>query len=75
MREEPPVADAFMAWLRRLVEETAARWPGRTTEMTVLGATTAVLTFLALAAGASPVWTLLATGVAAVTIWAPWRRS
>lgn len=74
-REEPNLAEEFMARLRRLIEQTRARWPGHVGEVTTLSVTTAVLTFLALSAGASPLWTLLAAGVAAVTIWAPWRRT
>lgn len=79
--EIPPVpqksslVDDFAAWLRRLFEEIAARWPGRTTEVAALGGATSVLTYLALAAGASPLATLLAAGVAALAIWAPWRKA
>ena len=49
--------------------------PGRATEVAVLSATTALLTFLALGAGADPLWTVLAAGAAGLTIWAPWRRA
>src|SRR3990172_12439801 len=57
--EIPPIPertswmDDFTSWLRRLVEETAARWPGRSVEMAILSGATAVLTLLALSAGAS----------------------
>lgn len=72
--EEPAWGDQLFGWLRQLVEHTRARWPEHVGEVTVLTGTTAVLTYLALSAGASPFWTLLAAGVAALTIWAPWRR-
>lgn len=73
--EQPEISAAFTGWLRRLIDQVAARWPGRATEVAVLTATTTVLTLLALGAGADPLWTALATGVAALTIWAPWRRA
>jgi hypothetical protein len=69
------LAEDFGNWLRRLVEEIAARWPGRTTEVAALGGATGVLTYLALTAGASPLATLLAAGVAVLAIWAPWRKT
>ncbi len=71
----PPLAEELIAWLRRIIEQTSARWQGRVTEIAVLTGATAVLGFLALSAGASPLWTLLALAVAAVTIWAPWHRT
>lgn len=73
--EEPDLAAEVITWLRRLIDETAARWPGRGPEVAVLAATTTLLAFLALSAGATALWTLLAAGVAALTIWAPWRRT
>lgn len=69
------LAEDFAAWFRRLIEEIAARWPGRTTEVAVLGGATGVLTYLALTSGASPVATVLAAGVAILAIWAPWRKT
>ncbi len=78
--ELPPVPEVqhwiedFFRGVRRIIDETAARWPGRTAELAVLAATTAVLGYLALSAGASALWSLLALGVAGLTIWAPWRR-
>lgn len=78
--ELPPVqeqahwSDEFFAGLRRTVEETAARWPGRTAEVAVLATVTVILGYLALTSGASPLWTVLAAGCGVVAIWAPWRR-
>ncbi len=79
-KEAPPaqrrsnVGDEFFGWLRRLIDQTRARWPEHVAEVSVLSATTVLLTFIAISAGASPLWTLLVAGVAAVAIWAPWRR-
>ena len=80
-RETPPApeeyrsAEQFVRWLGQLVEHTKARWPEHVGEVTVLTGTTAILTYLALSAGASPFWTVLAAAIAALTIWAPWRRA
>ena len=75
----PPVqlrwTGQFLANLRRTIEETAARWPGRTAEMAVLAVTTVILGYLALTAGASPLWTVLAVACGALVIWAPGRRA
>ena len=60
--------------VRRLVDQTRARWPNHVPEVTTLMVTTAILTYLALSAGAAPLWTLLVAGAAALAIWAPWRR-
>ena len=75
IREESDLASNVIAWLRRLIDETAARWPGHAAEVAVLAATTALLTFLALSSGASLIWTLLVAGIAGLTIWAPWRHT
>ncbi len=79
--EAPPLADGtprlgeeVIASLRRIIDETRSRWPQHLREVTTLMVTTAVLTYLALSAGADPIWTTLVAAVAAVTIWAPWRR-
>lgn len=72
---QAPLAEEFIAWLRRVIEQTRARWQGRVPEIAVLTATTAVLAFLALSAGASALWALLALAVALIAIWAPWRRT
>lgn len=73
--DESPVAEELLAWLRRLVSQTAARWQGRVPEVAVLTAAVVILTLLALAAGASALWTLLTAAVALLTIVAPWRRA
>ena len=73
--EERGSAEQFIRWLEQLVEHTKARWPEHVGEVAVLTGTTTILTFLALAAGASPLWTVLAAGIAALTIWAPWRNA
>jgi hypothetical protein len=57
-----------------VIDEVKLRWPGRGAELIALGFTITMLVFLALTAGASAPWTLVAAGVAAITIWAPWRR-
>ncbi len=75
IREQPSFIEEAIGWLRRLIDQTRARWPEHVPEVTTLTITTALLTFLALSAGASPLWTLLVAGVAAVAIWAPWRRT
>ena len=69
-----PFATEVVASVRRVVDQTKARWPNHIPEVTTLVATTAILTYLALSAGAEPIWTLIVAGAAAVAIWAPWRR-
>lgn len=70
--------DSFVAdlgrWFRHIADETRRRWPDRLPEVTALIATTALLAFLALSSGASPLWTVVTAGVAALAIWSPWRR-
>ena len=70
----PSLSDQIGARLQQAFDETKERWRGRVPEIGALTATTMVLAFLAFSAGASGVLTLLATTVAIVTIWAPWRR-
>ena len=79
--EAPPLADGTLrlgdeviASLRKIFDETRSRWPQHVREVTTLMVTTAILTYLALSAGADPIWTTLVAAVAAVTIWAPWRH-
>jgi hypothetical protein len=72
--EEAAFSDRFFTGLRRTIEETIARWPGRTAEMAMLAVVTVILGYLALTSGASPMWTVLAAGCGALAIWAPWRR-
>ncbi len=69
-----PFAEDVVASLRRIVDQTKARWPNHIPEVSTLVVTTAILTFLALSAGAAPIWTLIVAGGAALAIWAPWRR-
>ena len=73
--EEPPrfFEQAYHS-VGQFVEHTIARWPEHVAEVSILTGTTAILTYLALSAGASPLWTLLAAGLAGMAIWAPWRR-
>ena len=73
--EEVRWTQQFLANLRRTIDETAARWPGRTAEMAVLAYITVILGYLALSSGASPLWTILAVAGGALVIWAPWRRA
>jgi len=70
---QPEPSVDIAAGFRRFVEQTRSRWPERVGEVTTLSVTSALLTFLALSAGASPIWTLITAGVAALAIWAPWR--
>ena len=79
--EAPPHADGTprlgeegIASLRKVIEETRSRWPQHIREVTTLMVPTAILTYLALSSGADPIWTTLVAAVAAVAIWAPWRR-
>ncbi|OGO51138.1 MAG: hypothetical protein A2148_07250 [Chloroflexi bacterium RBG_16_68_14] len=74
VQQEPSFAEEVVGWLRRLVEQTQARCPEHVPEVTTLTVTTTLLTFLALSAGASPLWTVLIAAIAAAVIWAPWRR-
>jgi len=73
--EEPPgfFEQAYRS-VSQAVEHTLARWPEHVAEVSVLTGTTAFLTYLALSAGASPIFTLLAAAIAGLAIWAPWRR-
>jgi hypothetical protein len=73
--EEPPrfFEQAYQS-VSQLINHTMARWPEHVAEVSILTGTTAILTYLALSSGASPVWTLLAAGIAGLAIWAPWRR-
>lgn len=71
---QPAVAPEISLWLRRVLAQTQARWHGRVPEVGVLTVAVMVLTFFALSAGASVPWTLVTAGIAAVTIWAPWRK-
>jgi hypothetical protein len=73
-KDERPITEHLGAALNNIVEETAKRWPGRAMEVAVLSATTGILTFLALGAGADIAFTIIAAAAAAITIWAPWRR-
>jgi hypothetical protein len=73
-QQAKPFAEDFFVSVRRVVDQTRRRWPEHVPEVATLSVTTAILTYLALEAGASPLWTLVAAGVAAVTILAPWRR-
>jgi hypothetical protein len=72
---EAPSQRDFFAAIRRVIEQTASRWPEHVPEVTVLTITTAALTFLALESGANILATVIAAGAAAFAIWAPWRRA
>lgn len=74
LAEDSPFAQELGRWVGVVVDQTKARWPGRGAELVALAVTITALVFLALTAGASAPWTLVAAGVAALTIWAPWRR-
>ena len=70
----PRLGEEVITALRKIIDETHSRWPQHVREVTTLMVTTAILTYLALSAGADPTWTILIAAVAAVTIWAPWRK-
>lgn len=72
---EPLLAEEVFAWLRTVLRRTAARWQGRVPEITALSAAVAVLTFLALSAGASALVTVATAVVALLAVLAPWRRA
>jgi hypothetical protein len=72
--EPPGFFEQLYQSLSQLVEHTRARWPEHVAEVSILTATTAVLTYLALSSGASALWTLLFAAIAGLAIWAPWRR-
>jgi len=66
--------EAFVSWIRHLVQSTAARWPGRSAEIAAIAACLCGLTGIALWNEASPLWTLLVLAAGFVVIRAPWRR-
>ncbi len=70
-----PLANELVGSVRRIVDQIKARWPEHVPEVTTLVITTTLLTYIALSAGAPPVWTLIVAGAAALAIWAPWRHS
>ncbi len=72
--DTPRLGEEVITSLRKIIDETRSRWPQHVREVTTLMVTTAVLTYLALSAGADPLWTILVAAVAAIAIWAPWRR-
>jgi hypothetical protein len=73
-RREGTFLDDFAAAVKRLIEQTVSRWPGRATEIAILTITSVWLGYLAISSGANQVWAILALAVALVTIWSPWRR-
>ena len=77
-REDDPWAagwEAFVLWVRQLIQSTAARWPGRGAEIAALTACVLALAGLALWSGADPLWTILVLAAALVLVRAPWRRT
>lgn len=60
--------------LERFVASVAARWQGHEPEIAIMGTVTLILAIAAVFAGADILFTLMATLVAAVTIWSPWRE-
>ena len=70
----PRLGEDVISSLRKLIDQTRSRWPQHVREVTTLMVTTAILTYLALSAGADPIWTIFVAAVAAATIWAPWRH-
>jgi Flp pilus assembly protein TadB len=66
--------EAFVSWIRHLAQSTAARWPGRSAEITAVAACLCALTGIALWNGAAPFWTLLVLAAGLIVIRAPWRR-
>lgn len=74
LHEKAEFTEEIGRWASTVIEQVKLRWPGRGAELLALTITIAALVFLALTAGASAPWTLVAAGGAALTIWAPWRR-
>ena len=74
-RSTNPLTKEAAASVQRFIDQIKARWPEHVPEVTTLIITTALLTYIALSAGAPPVWTLIVAGAAALAIWAPWRHS
>ncbi|MGB2695014.1 MAG: J domain-containing protein [Dehalococcoidia bacterium] len=72
--DAPSFAD-IGAGIRQLVEQVLSRWGGRGPEIIVLTFTIGWLGVLAIGAGASALWTILALAIAGVTVWAPWHRT
>jgi len=72
---EPISMGEFFAEVSRLIARISSRWRGRVLEVGILLVTTAWLGLLALSAGASPLWTVLALAIAGAAIAAPWRRA
>jgi hypothetical protein len=72
--EKVELTDEIGRWAGTVIEQVKLRWPGRGAELLALTIIITALVFLALTAGASAPWTLVAAGIAALTIWAPWRR-
>jgi DnaJ domain len=72
--EPPGFFEQAYKSIGQFIEHTIARWPEHVAEVSILTGTTAILTYLALSAGASALWTLLMAGLAGLVIWAPWRR-
>ncbi len=70
-----PLVTELVTSVRRIIDQIKSRWPNHIPEVTTLVITTALLTYIALSAGAPPVWTLIVAGAAALAIWAPWRHS
>ena len=66
--------EAFVSWIRHLVQSTAARWPGRSAEIAAITACLCALTGIALWNDAAPLWTLLVLAAGLIVIRAPWRR-
>lgn len=72
---EAPSLGEVLSALSQLIGQVLSRWRDRAPEVVVLTLTIGWLGALALGAGASPLWTVLALAVAGATVWAPWRRT
>jgi hypothetical protein len=66
--------EAFLSWVRHVIQSTAARWPGRGAEIALLTGCLCALTGIALWNGADPLWVAPVLLAGLVVVRAPWRR-
>jgi hypothetical protein len=67
--------DAVADWIVAQLNLTKARWPGRTTEISIIAVATLALMFIALSTGAAITLTFVATAFIFAALWAPWRKT
>jgi DnaJ domain len=67
--------EALVSWVQDTIRSTAARWPGRGAEITLLTGCLLVLAGMALWNGAGPLWVALVLAASLIVVRAPWRRT